>query len=64
VTDKGVPDVRMNDKSAAETPTAYTGSKQFITLFFTPPHWKGHSHFKFINAKRNPGSTEFLKHRH
>jgi hypothetical protein len=50
VTDKCVPDVRTNYKGAAETPITNTGSSQFISLFFTPPHWKGHSHFKFINV--------------
>jgi len=50
IIDKRIPEVRMNDKCAAETPTAYTGSSPFVSLFFTPPHSKGHSHFKFINV--------------
>jgi hypothetical protein len=50
VTDKFAPEVRMKDKGVTETPISYTGSSPFVSLFFTPPHWKGHSHFKFINA--------------
>jgi hypothetical protein len=50
VTDKGVPDVRMNVKGVAETPITYAVSSPFVSLFFTPPHWKGHSHVKFISV--------------
>jgi len=50
VTDKGVPDGRMNDIGVAETHVTYTVSSAFVSLFFTPPHWKGHSHFKFMNV--------------
>jgi hypothetical protein len=49
VTDKSAPDVRMKDKGVTETPITYTGSS-FVSLFFIPSLWKGHSHFKFINA--------------
>jgi len=49
VTDKVFPDVRMNDKGVAGTPVTFTGSSPFVPLFFTPPHWKGHSRFRFIN---------------
>jgi len=50
VTGKGVRDGRMNDKGVAETHVSYTVSSPFVWLFFTLPHWKGHSHSKFINV--------------
>jgi len=47
---KGVRDGSMNDKGVAETHETYTGSPPFVSLFFTLPHCKGHSHSKFINV--------------